>query len=74
MALNFKDKVVLVTGAGNGLGKSHALYFAARGAKVRCNACVGSACALSSALSSLIALYMAPYIVWLGLYGMIWFY
>ncbi len=33
----FKDKVVVVTGAGNGLGKSHALEFARRGAKVVVN-------------------------------------
>ena len=33
----FKDKVVVITGAGNGLGKSHALEFARRGAKVVVN-------------------------------------
>jgi len=33
----FKDKVVVITGAGNGLGKSHALEFAKRGAKVVVN-------------------------------------
>ena len=33
MSLDFKDKVVIVTGAGGGLGKSHALDFARRGAK-----------------------------------------
>ena len=30
----FKDKVVVITGAGGGLGKAHALEFARRGAKV----------------------------------------
>ena len=33
----FKDKVVVITGAGNGLGKAHALEFARRGAKVLVN-------------------------------------
>jgi NAD(P)-dependent dehydrogenase (short-subunit alcohol dehydrogenase family) len=33
----FKDKVVVITGAGNGLGKAHALEFARRGAKVVVN-------------------------------------
>jgi NAD(P)-dependent dehydrogenase (short-subunit alcohol dehydrogenase family) len=33
----FKDKVVVITGAGGGLGKSHALEFARRGAKVVVN-------------------------------------
>ncbi len=33
----FKDKVVIVTGAGGGLGKAHALEFARRGAKVLVN-------------------------------------
>jgi len=37
MSLDFTDKVVIVTGAGGGLGKSHALGFARRGAKVVVN-------------------------------------
>ena len=37
MAISFKDQVVIITGAGNGLGKSHALEFAKRGAKVVVN-------------------------------------
>ena len=34
MSISFKDKVAIVTGAGAGLGKSHALELARRGAKV----------------------------------------
>ena len=37
MSLDFTDKVVIVTGAGGGLGKSHALEFARRGATVVVN-------------------------------------
>ena len=32
--INFKDRVAIVTGAGGGLGKAHALELAKRGAKV----------------------------------------
>ena len=35
--MNFKDKVAIVTGAGGGLGRQHAMALAARGAKVVVN-------------------------------------
>ncbi|MBD2859523.1 SDR family NAD(P)-dependent oxidoreductase [Spongiibacter sp. KMU-158] len=37
MSVNFEGQVAIVTGAGNGLGKSHALALAKRGAKVVVN-------------------------------------
>lgn len=40
---DFKDKVVIVTGAGGGIGRAHALEFAKRGAKVVVNDLGGSA-------------------------------
>ena len=37
MSIDFKGRVAIVTGAGGGLGKQHALALAARGAKVLVN-------------------------------------
>ena len=37
MSLDFKDKVAIVTGSGNGIGKGYALELAKRGAKVVVN-------------------------------------
>lgn len=42
MALSFADKVVVITGAGGGLGRTYALLFASRGAKVVVNDLGGS--------------------------------
>ena len=37
MTLEFKDKVVVVTGSGGALGKMYALFYGSRGAKVVVN-------------------------------------
>ena len=42
MALDFSDRAVVVTGAGNGLGRSHAILFGSLGAKVVVNDLGGS--------------------------------
>ena len=42
MAITFKDKVAIITGAGGGLGRAHALHLAKLGAKVVVNDLGGS--------------------------------
>ena len=42
MSIRFDDKVAIVTGAGGGIGKQHALELAKRGAKVVVNDLGGS--------------------------------
>lgn len=50
--LSFKEQVAIVTGAGNGLGRSHALALAARGAKVVVNDLGGSVDGTGGSLSA----------------------
>ena len=50
--ISFKDRVAIVTGAGGGLGKSHALALAARGAKVVVNDLGGAVDGTGGSLSA----------------------
>ena len=52
MSLDFKDKVAIVTGSGNGIGKGYALELAKRGAKVVVNDLGGTVDGSGSSLSA----------------------
>ena len=52
MTISFEGQVAIVTGAGGGLGKQHALELAKRGAKVVVNDLGGSVDGAGSSISA----------------------